>query len=193
MKPRLLLLLLALACGAAVNGCDALDEPDLEDRWTRLDIEGSNVPPGRVFTAGAQESVSVSAAITYRKIVTGFAVAELRASSTLTPADLVLYEEAPRLRMATDIDRLLQNSVSVGRATRAITGWDHLIQRIDFVFSAAVPSAADSNAAGLFLVCYLGSGEEIELQGGMDSLVVTPFVSTDMEILPVGRELTVGP
>jgi hypothetical protein len=93
--------------------------------------------------------------------------------------------------MAQDIDRLLANSVSVGRQTRAVTGWDHLIQHIDFTFDAWAPSVADSGRAttGVFLVCYLGSGEEIEIPGQPDSIAVTPFASTPYQILPVGMEL----
>jgi hypothetical protein len=97
--------------------------------------------------------------------------------------------------MAYDIDRILTNSVSVGRGTRAITGWTHLIQRIDFNFNAWVPAALDSAGVpvgaprGLFLVTYLGSGEEIELPGGGDTLVVTPFPSGQYQILPSGMTL----
>ena len=33
------------------------------------------------------------------------------------------------------------DSVSLGRDTRLITGWDHLIQPFDFSFSASVPAS----------------------------------------------------
>jgi hypothetical protein len=96
--------------------------------------------------------------------------------------------------MAQDIDGILAQSAPMGRATRAVTGWDHLVQRIDFAFDGFVPAAMDSSGppAGLFLVCYLGQGSEIELPDGRDSLVVTPFPSTPYEILPVGIELGVA-
>jgi hypothetical protein len=54
------------------------------------------------------------------------------------------------------------------------------------------PAATDSSAHGLFLLCYLGSGQKVELQGGGDTIIVTPFVSEPTQILPVGMELAVA-
>jgi hypothetical protein len=188
-------LVLALAALAAA-GC--LGEPEVEDRWTRLDIAGSNLAAGQAVQAGTALPVTVNADLTYRRMVTGFAVAELRASTALSPAALQLRPDADRLRMANDIDLLLATSVSMGRATRPITGWDHLIQRLSFSFTGAVPASVTDSlgtgpVAGLFLVCYLGSGVEVELPNGMDSVIVTPFPSNAYEILPVGLHLTVTP
>jgi len=185
---RALLIVLAVT---ALTGC--LGKPKIEDRWTRVDLLGSNLTTGQVLPLGARESISVRAAITYRSIITGFAVAELRASSSISATAVNLASDAPRQLMAYDIDRILRNSVSVGRATRAVTGWDHLIQHIDFNFNAAVPAVVDSGGAssGLFLVCYLGSGDRIELPSGADSIVVTPFAPDAYELLPVGLELGV--
>jgi hypothetical protein len=180
----------ALLLGAVlIGGC--FDEPEIEDRWTRLDITSSNLTANQALSPGASESISVSLDITYRKIVTGFCVAELRAS-TITSGSVALNPNAPRLRMAQDIDRILANSVTRGRAVRPVTGWDHLIQHLDLGFQGAVPAAGDPSAAGLFLLCYLGSGEEVEIQGGMDSVIVTPFGSEAFEILPIGMELQVA-
>jgi hypothetical protein len=181
---------LLIPAAALLGGC--LGDPPIEDRWTRLDVVASSPAPYQSLPGGSTPAITVSADITYRRIVTGFAVAELRAS-TLPATGVVLHPDAPRLQMARDIDLILQNSVPRGRATRAITGWDHLIQRIDFSFTGSVPAAGDSTAAGLFLICYLGSGEEVELADGTDSLIVTPFPSEPNELLPVGLELTVAP
>ena len=179
-----------LACAVLAAGC--LGKPKIEDRWTRLDVESSSLQPYQMLSAG-RESVTVRAAITYRRILTGFVVAELRASPSVTGAAVQLDPEAPRLRMAQDIDALLANSVTLGRATRAFTGWDHLIQRMDFSFGANVPAAGDTTAAGgVFLVCYLGSGDEVERADGTDTLIVTPFLSSPYEILPVGMEFGVA-
>ncbi len=188
------LALLALASG----GCLGLDAPKLEDRWTRVDMQGANLAVGQAVTAGSTIPVQVSSDITYRRIVTGYAVAELRASTTFTPGMLQLRPDADRLKMANDIDQLLATSVSMGRMTRAITGWDHLIQHIDFSFSGVVPSTVTDSTgtgpvAGLFLVCYLGSGVKLELQSGADSIIVTPFPSNPNQILPIGLPLTVTP
>jgi hypothetical protein len=185
----------ALALLAAVTllaGC--LGKPKIEDRWTRVDLVRSSLAPGQPLAPGVAQPISVRAAITYRAIVTGVAVAELRASGTLSAADVAVGPDAPRLTMAQDIDRVLANSVSVGRATRAVTGWDHLIQDIDFDFGAVAPATMDSSGAptALFLVCYLGSGERVERADGSDTLIVTPFISTDREILPIGMTLGVS-
>ncbi len=187
--------LAALALASA--GC--LGEPKLEDRWTRVDMKGASLASGQAVPAGTTLPVQVSADITFRRIVTGFAVAELRASTSFAPGSLQLRPDADRLRMATDIDRLLATSVSMGRMTRAFTGWDHLIQHIDFSFAGVVPGATITDStgtgpvAGLFLVCYLGSGVKLELPSGADSIVVTPFPSNEYQILPVGLPLTVTP
>jgi len=151
-----------------------------------------------VLPAGSTIPVSVSSNITYRRILTGYAVAELRASTTIAPGMLQMDPDADRLRMANDMDRLLATSVSMGREARAITGWDHLIQHIDFSFTGVVPgtvtdSTGTGPTAGLFLVCYLGSGIKEELPSGADTVIVTPFPSAPYQILPVGLPVTVAP
>jgi len=184
-----------LSVAVILTGC--LDEPEIEDLWTRIDVTASNIIPFQPVTAGALP-VTMGVDVTYRRILTGFAVAELRASPNVSAAQVFLAPDGNRTRMAADIDHILRNSVTMGRATRAVTGWDHLIQHIDFNFTANVPTTIDSAGvpigapAGLFLVCYMGSGEEIELPGGGDTLVVTPFDSGTYQILPVGMEVA-GP
>lgn len=190
---RRALAVLALAVSAApLAGC--LGEPKIEDRWTRIDLASANHSPGQAVTPGARDSIAVVATITYRSILTGFAVAELRASNTVPSGTVTLAPDASREPMAYDIDRILASSVSVGRAVRPITGWDHLVQTLPLSFSAVPPASLDSTGAtsGLFLLCYLGSGEEIELRDGSDSIAITPFVSTQYRILPVGMKLTLA-
>ena len=191
-----------VACSAGATlalvlaGC--LDAPKIEDRWTRVDMAGASLAPSQPVTAGSTIPVLVSSDIYYRRILTGYAVAELRASTSISPGMLQMNPNANRLQMATDMDRLLATSVSMGREARAFTGWDHLIQHMDFAFTGVVPgtvtdSVGTGPTAGLFLVCYLGSGRKIELADGTDSVAVTPFVSNAYEILPVGLPLTVVP
>ncbi|HET9328281.1 MAG TPA: hypothetical protein VFQ05_16055 [Candidatus Eisenbacteria bacterium] len=167
-------------------GC--FDEPEIEDRWTRVDVVASSVAPFQNFSAGSAESITVRAKITFRRILTGYAVVELRAS-TIPASAVALHPDAPRVPMAGDIDNILANSVSCGRATRAVTGWDHLIQTVNLGFTGQVPATA----SGLFLIGYLADGDEIELSNGADSLVITPYASTPYEILPVGMELGIVP
>lgn len=190
------MLVLVLLCAAPLVGC--LGEPEIEDRWTRLDVTASSVSPYQAMPPGTVP-ITVGVDITYRRILTGFAVAELRASSTVSAANVVINPDADRVRMAYDIDRILANSVTMGRMTRAVTGWDHLIQHIDFAFTGTVPATLDSAGvplgppAGLFLLCYMGSGEEVRLANGTDSIVVTPFPSGTYQILPVGMEINSQP
>lgn len=180
------------AAALLLGGC--LGEPGIEERWTRLDLQAASLAQHQVVAPGSAPAVSVRFTITYRKILTGFAVAELRASTAVPSGAVTLGPDAARLPMAQDMDRILAGSVTMGRATRPVTGWDHLIQTVDLSFTGAVPSGTDSAGVhpSLFLVCYLGEGEEIELANGRDSLVVTPFPNTRYEILPVGLKLTVG-
>jgi hypothetical protein len=185
--------MLILGLGATLlGGC--LGAPEIEDRWTRVDLLSSNLTARQSIAPGTMQPITMSTTVTYRSILTGFAVADLRASSATSAASVVLGTDAPREQMALDIDRILQTSVSLGRATRAVTGWDHLIQHIDFTFNGVGPAATDSSGApvSLFLLCYLGDGQRIERQGQADTLIVTPFVSTAYRILPVGLELAVG-
>jgi hypothetical protein len=180
----------------ASAGC--LDEPKLEDRWTRVDMSGASLAPSQSVPAGSTIPVQVASDIYYRRILTGYAVAELRASTTLSAATLQLDPNADRLKMANDMDRLLATSVSMGREARAVTGWDHLIQHIDFSFTGVVPgtvtdSVGTGPTAGLFLVCYLGSGIKVERQDGTDTVLVTPYPSAPYQILPVGLPVTVAP
>ncbi len=187
---------LAVILAVPLAGC--FDEPPIEDRWTRVDLEGTTFVPAPPLAAGAPCSVAVRTTITYRAIVTGFSVTELRAS-TLSPLGLTLGADVEREAMAGDVDALLANSVTMGRSVRAITGWHHLIQPFDVRFAAWVPTGLDSASGGtpgapvyLYLVSYLGSGEEIELEDGSDSVVVTPFNSVTMQILPTGMPVAVA-
>lgn len=174
-------------------GC--LGKPEIQDRWTRIDMVSANHAPDQPVPPGVRDSIDVVARITYRNIITGYAVAELRASATVANGAVTLSPDADRLRMATDIDRILANSTSVGRVVRPFTGWDHLVQTMDLSFAAVPPASVDTTGAtsGLFLLCYLGSGEKIELRDGTDSIAVTPYVSSQYEILPVGLKLTLSP
>jgi hypothetical protein len=191
-----------VACSAGATlalvlaGC--LDAPKIEDRWTRVDMAGASLAPSQPVTAGSTIPVLVSSDIYYRRILTGYAVAELRASTSISPGMLQMNPNADRLQMANDMDRLLATSVSMGREARAFTGWDHLIQHMDFAFTGVVPgtvtdSVGTGPTAGLFLVCYLGSGVKVERQDGTDTVIVTPYASSPYQILPVGLAVTVAP
>src|SRR5689334_7986885 len=87
--------------GVLIAGC--FDEPKIEDRWTRLDIETSSLTPFQTLSAGSMDSITVQTQITFRHILTGYAVVELRAS-TISASAVVLHPDAPRVPMATAID-----------------------------------------------------------------------------------------
>ena len=102
-----------------------------------MDLDHSSLAPGQALTAGTMDSIHVDTRITYRRIVTGFFVAELRASATLGSASVNVRPDAPRVPMANDIDAILASSVSLGRAVYPVTGWDHLIQPVSLDFRAS--------------------------------------------------------
>jgi hypothetical protein len=183
---------LLLLGALAIAGC--FDKPEIEDRWTRVDVQSSSPAPRQTLLPGSMQAINMQTTITYRAIVTGFVVAELRAGDSLASSQMPMDPGAPRVAMAQGIDVILAHSRSLGRATRAVTGWDHLIQPVDFTFNAATPAGPDSTWSGsrLFLLCYLGSGERVERQGLPDSIIITPFVSSEHQVLPVGMDLYVG-
>lgn len=177
------------------TGC--LGEPEIDEKWTLVEFVNITPQPG-VTTPGDQPiDVTVRGRITYRRILTGFLVAEVRYSDTLSPTSVAsLNPDESNLDSAQDVDLILANSVTAGRATRAVTGFDHLQQEIDLAFTAQVPSAmfgSGTQTGWLYLLLYAGSGNEIQLASGADSLVVTPFVSTSDEVLHTGFALTVTP
>src|SRR2546425_11673340 len=72
-----------------IAGC--FDEPKIEDRWTRVDLESSNLTPFQTLSAGSRDSITVRTQITFRHILTGYAVVELRASNTISDASVLLH------------------------------------------------------------------------------------------------------
>ena len=169
-----------------------LGEPEVDERWTLLEMVSVTPQPNQSRSASQPINVSVKGRVTYRDIVTGFMVAEVRYSPTLTGLSLPLDKDDHTEECAASVDQILANSVTAGRATRAVTGWDHLMQDVNLSFTATVPPAV-LTSGGMFLVLYLGSGDEIELANGEDSLVVTPFISRDREILHTGFPITITP
>jgi hypothetical protein len=191
--PRRGALLPAVLVALVVFGC-VLDEPAIDERWTLVEFLSMSPRPEQSVAATQPINVSVKGRITYRRIVTGFLVAEVRYSDTISPQNVALATDEHTLEIAQDVDRILANSVSTGRATRAVTGFDHLMQDLNLNFTAQVPAALTTPGApgGLYLVLYMGSGEEIRLRNGTDSLVVTPFVSSNEEILHTGYTLSLS-
>ena len=181
-------IVLALALTTVVS---CLGEPEIDERWSKTEFLNVSPQPGATAPAGQSMDVTVQGRITYRQILTGFLVAEVRYSASVPPTIVQLDPEEHTLEIAQDIDRILANSVTAGRATKAVTGFDHLMQDVDLSFTAMVPDSV--GVGGLYLLLYMGDGNEIELPGGRDSLVVTPFVPTDREILHTGFPMEIVP
>lgn len=176
-------------------GC--LGEPEIGERWTLLELMVSTPGPQANLPADRDIPVRVRGRITYRDIETGFLVAEARYAENLDRRGFALDRDVHDLNAALEIERILENSVTAGRATKAVTGFDHLMQTVDLEFTARVPAAMGNTPPdsvlhrGLFLVLYLGEGDEIELQDGRDSLVVTPFRVEETQVLFTGHLLNV--
>lgn len=183
----------------ALAGAGCLGEPPLDERWTLLEIAEATPVAGAPVPPDQPIAVNVRGRITYRAVRTGFVVAELRYSESITPAMVSLDPGEHTLENARSVEYILANSVTAGRATRAVTGFDHLIQDLDLAFTVPVPAgltgaAGDAAASrSLFLVMYLGEGDEVELPAGGDSLVVTPFGVDDAQVLFTGYPVRIGP
>jgi len=198
MIPRPYPVALAATTALLLSGC--LGDPPIEERWTRFEL--ADGPDVTSVTLGQATAIALRARLTYREILTGFVIAEVRASSTLTAADVSFENADDPLAMARDVDRVLRESTSLGFATRAVTGFDHLIQEIPLTIDAGFPPpvpagvVADTTAAapaqGLFLLVYFGDVDEVENEDGDEIEVVTPRFSEENEILTVGVELLPG-
>jgi hypothetical protein len=186
-------------------GC--LGEPEIQERWTLLEILDAGPTDLAAYSVGAAATpVTVRARITYRELLTGFLVADLRACPAVTTDDTRLDRDDDPLAVARDVDFVLQNSVSVGADAVPVTGWDHLIQELDITFDGGLlaATAADSSvasagtgvvaASGLFLLLYFSDDvEEVELRSGEEIEVITPTFSTQRDILSAGIEILPQP
>ena len=179
----------AVAAVIALGGC--LGEPEVDERWTLVEVLDIAPQPGYTATAGQAIDISVNGRITYRRILTGFLVAEVRYSPAVPPSQVALDLTRHTEQVAQDVDLILANSTTAGRAIKPVTGYDHLMQDIRLSFTAQLPDTADNG--GVYVLLYMGDGEEIRLVDGRDSLVVTPFVSTEYEVLHTGFALGVSP
>jgi hypothetical protein len=186
---RALLALLTISATALIS---CLDEPGIDETWTKLEFLSVTPGPSQTRSVSQPINVTVKGRVTYRSILTGFLVAEVRYSPTIAPSSVVLDPDQHTLKDSETIDRILANSVTAGRATYPSTGFDHLMQDVDLTFSAQLPAAATSTG-GCYLLLYMGDGDKIERQDGTDTLVVTPFQSSKKEILHTGFALHVTP
>ena len=174
--------LLTAAAPLILSGC--LGEPPIEERWTRLEILNAQPLDAAAYAGGT--AVTVSARITYREVLTGFLVAEVRESAVLTADDTGFEDpDTDPLGRARDVDLVLGSSTSLGHHAVPVTGFDHLIQELTLTIDTAPVTGGE-----LFLVLFFSDDvEELELPGGQEIEIVTPVLSTERDILSAGVEL----
>ncbi len=193
----------AAAAFLALGGC--LTEPPLEDAWTKVEIVSVTPSSADGLAFDSTSTITVRARVTYREIVTGSVIAELRSVSPEELGDAPLKSMNPRLESAQRIDRILSNSVALGTGVRLVTGFDHLIQDVvlivemggapaDSAASDSVnPGGAPSASDALIIVAYMGDADEEELENGDEVLVIDPFLTTERRILSSGFDLRRAP
>ena len=189
---RRLLLLGALLSGL-LAGC--LGEPPVEERWTHLEMIGVTVPDSTGLQPGDRVNVRLDGRVTFRRLVTGFLVGEVRTAADLS-ADSLALDDEDLVLASESVDHLLRRSTPVARAVKALAGFPQLRRTVPMEFTVDVPATStsvDGAAPSLFLVLYMGDGEEIELADGRDSLVVEPFDTHEDEVLAQGRPLAFAP
>ena len=187
IRSRSLLVLCALVA-ATFSGC--LGEPEVEERWTNLEFLSASTGEALVFDVGDTVNVDFRSRVTFRGHFIGFMVAELRVSRTLTADSLYLDSESDAIAASENVERLLQRSQPVARVVKGMAGFPALRRTLESGFTTQVPGFVSGEfdrpggvPRSLFLVLYMGDAEEIELEDGRDSLVVTPFSTRGDEVL----------
>lgn len=180
--------LAGLASLLLLSGC--LGEPEIEDRWTRLDVV--EVEDGAIDPETDDPALRIRGRITYRTILTGSLIMEIRSSDTFGAKDLDLREEADRLVATRQIVTLLESSGTQASATRVATGFDRLIQEVDFFFPGSLPTPGPGGS--LYAVFYFGDVDEIDVPGEQEDIVVITARDFEAEhILPGAKLLASGP
>ncbi len=175
-----------LALAAAGGGC--LEAPGVEETWTRLDLLSSQPAAGALVAPSGTLAVSVDVRITFRAIRTGDLAIELRrGDAALLAAHPLRADDEPR-QHSRRVQALLAATTPVAGASRAVTGFDHLMMDAQLAFAAPLPADLDSTEA-LWLLLFFGQGEELRRAGMADTVVVTPVAMDSLEILATGFAL----
>ncbi|MCA9727616.1 MAG: hypothetical protein KC729_08030 [Candidatus Eisenbacteria bacterium] len=176
----------ALAAIAVFTLSGCLEAPELEDRWTRLDVVSLTTEANAPTKWGEPVTLHARGRITYRAVLTGAVAMELRYSDAIGFADVQLEDDVDRLAMTEDIEQILAGSTVLASGAQSVTGFHKLIQEIDFDLQANLPAGPEG---GLFVIFYFGEEEEVEGPGGEMETVVHPIEFAAHEILPGGMEL----
>jgi hypothetical protein len=192
-------LVAALLAPFLLGGC--LGDPPIEERWTLLEVVRAGPTDANAYAGTAAIPVEARVRITFREVLTGFVVVEVRQSDTITASDTAFDRRGRHLDVARDVDFVLANSTSLGFATHPVTGFDHLVREVELSFDASPaqdtgrsPSPSESLSpravSGLFLLVYFSDDvEEVEIAPGEEIEIVHPVLSTEMDILSTGLEL----
>lgn len=177
-----------MVVAATLTGC--LGEPEVQERWTNLEFLAASTGARESWAVGDTVSADLRSRVTFRGHFIGFLVAEVRVSHTLTPDSLFLDDVLDPVAASVDVGRLLARSQPVARTVKGMAGYPSLRRTLETELVATVPAMVSGTfdrpggtPRGLFLVLYMGDGEEVRLEGGRDSLVVTPFDTHDDEVL----------
>ncbi len=79
----------AVCMAAALAGC--LDEPEIDERWTLVELMATSPGPSALLPADQEVDIAVTGRITYRDIETGFLVAEARYADRRWLADSLIH------------------------------------------------------------------------------------------------------
>lgn len=176
-------ILVAALAPFALSGC--LGKPEIEDRWTRLDINDVAIESASA-SWGQPVVVHARGSITYRTIQTGAVAMELRHSPSVLYDQVALTPDSPRLDRLHDVSRVLAESQVLASETVPVTGFDHLIQDLDFELEAMLPA---NDGGSIFLIFYFGEEQEEEVAPGEIVTFVDPAEFEAEQILPDGFEL----
>jgi hypothetical protein len=179
-------------------GC--LEKPPIEERWSNVRIDSQSVGDTTPLSPGDSTRVRVKTSVRFEDLITGFVVAELRASQSLSYEDIGFDSIEDPIVESELVEQIISQSIPAGRATRATVGFPQLIRRFDFDFDVRIPTIVagsydppGGNTQSLFLVVYLAEGDEVRLATGQDSLVVDPFLTQDMQVLHKGLAIPLNP
>ena len=177
----------AASFAGLAGGC--FDAPPVEETWTRIELLSSSVDTREDFAGGAVIPLQVDARITFRELLTGFLIVDVRSSATLTAADVDLEDDPDNdedgLDVAREVDRVLLESTSLAVEAVPITGFDHLIRELTVELDVAV----SDSAGNIFLLVYFSDDVEEVEEDDMESIIVTPTLSTERDILSAGRAI----
>ena len=144
------------------TGCG--EEPGPEDLLTLVELDSNPSPPDSALVARAR--------VSFRDWFNGGLVIEKRVGSSALVTALAGLLAGTEEEQAEAWALVMAGSASGGLAEQLVVGYQGLIRDIEL----ELPGGAIANdSLSTFLVAYLADIEEIEIEGEVDSLVITPY------------------